>query len=66
MSENIQIETRDLTVEELNSIKYCPACEQPQHCGHSVTYTPQDYDGNLNLTGVQLECTTCQCQDCAR
>lgn len=60
----VQVESKDLTVEELNAIKYCPNCEKPQHCDHSVTYTPQDDNGNLNLTGVQLECTKCQCMDC--
>jgi len=63
MSDEIIIETHEQTVEEFNAIKYCPTCEQPQHCDHAVTYALSDDDGNL-IPETFSECSKCECMDC--
>jgi hypothetical protein len=64
MSEEIIINSEvEETVEQYNSIKYCPICEQPQHCGHAVTYALTDDDGNI-IPEAFAECSMCECMDC--
>jgi len=62
MSEEAIISTYEETDHLHNAIKYCPSCEQPQHCNHAITYAKTSI-GQI-LPDAFTECSMCECMDC--
>ena len=47
---------------QVNATKYCPNCNQKQHCNHSITYARTRLEGVV--PDAFIECETCECMDC--